>query len=196
MIRFEKQEHQYFMDEIKSVGVSELINHFGLSNYDKIPKHILEPAAAFGKAGHLMCKYFFEKRLNEETLHKKLFPYLVGLKKLCIDHEIEPLAIEEPIGFKTLLICGTPDIRCKFDGAEMFLDWKFVKKVQKTTQLQMGGYRYIHNGNIKEPGEEVGPGKIIQLLPNEYKIIDEEFESEDEFENLLNSYWIIKKYGG
>jgi len=60
----------------------------------------------------------------------------------------------------------------------------------------MGGYRYIHNGNIKEPGEEVGPGKIIQLLPNEYKIIDEEFESEDEFENLLNSYWIIKKYGG
>lgn len=193
-IRLKEDTHEYWIDDLKGIGVSDILSSFGIGNYDKVPDRYLIPAANFGKAGHNMARYHIQGRLNEETLSPKLFPYLVGLKKLLIDHKIEPIDIEKPIGYKTLLICGTPDNICMFDGIKTDLEWKFVKVVQKASQLQSGGYQYIYNANIKEPDEEIKQGKIIQLIPNGYNIIDVGFDVEQEFENLLLAWHIRRAY--
>lgn len=191
-------KHKYTIDTIKAIGVNELIQSHGLGlDIDSMcptAKENFENARVRGGYAHTMAKLHLQGKLNEATLDPQLFPYLVGLKKLMIDHKIEPIAIEEKIGFKTLLICGTPDIRCKFDGVEKFLDWKFVKVLGKYYHLQMGGYRYIHNANIEEPEKEIGRGLIIQILPNDYKIEEEDFDAESEFENLLMAHHIKRKY--
>ena len=140
-IDFTKEDHSYKIDGVKAVGVSELLASFGIGDLSRIPSHILEPARDFGIKGHLMARYHLAQRLNEKTLDPELAPYLVGLKKLFTDHKIEIIDIEKPIGYQTLLVCGTPDLRCMFDGTHMFLDWKFVKKVMKSSYLQAGGYQ-------------------------------------------------------
>ena len=194
-VLLDQKTHKYSIDGLKAVGVNELLNSFGIGVVPPGAKENFRRRAPFGKAGHEMARYHFEGRLKEETLPKVLFPYLVGLKKLCIEHKIEPIALEEKIGYKTLLVCGTPDILCLFDGVKCFLDWKFVKVLRKHYQLCMGGYRYIYNANQKEVEEIAHPGKIIQLIPNDYKIVDEEFDTADQFGTLLEAHHIRRIYG-
>jgi len=119
MVTFRKDTHEYFINNTKAIGVNELLNHFGIGLVDHIPERYLEPARIFGTAGHLMCQYYFMGCLNEKTLDPKLQPYLIGLKKLCTAHEIIPIDIEKPICFETLLVAGTPDLVCLFDGRKI-----------------------------------------------------------------------------
>ena len=193
MITFEEKSHKYSIDNVPAVGVNELLKSFGIGDCSHIPEHILAPAADFGKKGHLMARYHFENRLDEENLDNKLKPYLVGLKKLCSGHKIEPLAIEKKIGFKALMVCGTPDLVCMFDGVKTILDWKFVRAIRKSSHLSTGGYVYIANTGL-EPEEKVKQAKIIHMLPNDYKIIDVEYDAVNEFKALLLAWHIQKAY--
>jgi len=194
MLRFSPSEHKYFLGDTELISVNKLLNHFSIGLVDHIPERYLEPARIFGTAGHLMCKYYFMGCLNEKTLDPKLQPYLVGLKKLCTDHEIIPIDIEKPICFETLLVAGTPDLVCMFDGVKSVLDWKFVKKVQKSSHLSTGGYRYLVNSIVKEPEELVRQVKIIHMLPGECKVVDVDNDTEDQFGSLVLSYHIQKMY--
>jgi len=194
MVTFRKDTHEYFINNTKAIGVNELLNHFGIGLVDHIPERYLEPARIFGTAGHLMCQYYFMGCLNEKTLDPKLQPYLIGLKKLCTAHEIIPIDIEKPICFETLLVAGTPDLVCLFDGVKSVLDYKFVKKVQKSSHLSTGGYRYLVNSIVKEPEELVRQVKIIHMLPGECKIVDVNEDTESQFENLVMAYHTVRMY--
>jgi len=194
MVTFRKDTHEYFINNTKAIGVNELLNHFGIGLVDHIPERYLEPARIFGTAGHLMCQYYFMGCLNEKTLDPKLQPYLIGLKKLCKDHEIIPIDIEKPICFETLLVAGTPDLVCLFDGVKSVLDYKFVKKVQKSSHLSTGGYRYLVNSIVKEPEELVRQVKIIHMQPEISKVVDVDNDVEDQFESLVMAYHTVRMY--
>ena len=194
MVTFNKDTHEYFINNTKAIGVNELLHHFNIGLVDHIPERYLEPARVFGTAGHLMCKFHFLKCLNEKTLDPKLQPYLVGLKKLCKDHEIIPIDIEKPICFETLLVAGTPDLVCLFDGVKSVLDYKFVKKVQKSSHLSTGGYRYLVNSIVKEPEELVRQVKIIHMQPEISKVVDVDNDVEDQFESLVMAYHTVRMY--
>ena len=194
VIDFTEKDHSYKIDGVKAVGVSQLLLNFGIGDVSHIPSHILEPARDFGIKGHLMSRYHLEQRLKESALDPKLSPYLVGLKKLFTDHKIEIIDIEKPIGYDTLLVCGTPDLICMFNGVHTIIDFKFGKKVQKSSYLQAGGYQYLFNCNVKEVEDRVCQSKIVQLLPNEYKIFDVNFDCEGEFGTLLLAWHIKRDY--
>ena len=194
MVTFRKDTHEYFINNTKAIGVNELLHHFNIGLVDHIPERYLEPARVFGTAGHLMCQYYFMGCLNEKTLDPKLQPYLIGLKKLCKDHEIIPIDIEKPICFETLLVAGTPDLVCLFDGVKSVLDYKFVKKVQKSSHLSTGGYRYLVNSIVKEPEELVRQVKIIHMQPEISKVVDVDNDVEDQFESLVMAYHTVRMY--
>ena len=193
-------EHKYTLDGIKAAGVNELLQSHGLGlDIDSMcptARTNFENARIRGKYLHTMTALHLQSRLNEETLDPQLFPYLVGLKKFLIDHKVEPIAIEEKIGYKALLICGTPDIKCKFDGTLEFLDFKFVAQLRKYYHLQLGGYVYIHNSCVKEPEDMIESSHIIHILPNDYKIEEVDKDALDEFRELALSWHIIRKYKG
>ena len=192
------ENHEYFIDNIPATGVNELLSTHGLGlDIDSMCSAVqanFENARIRGQYLHTMSALHLQGRLNESTLDSQLFPYLVGLKKLLIENKIEPIAIEEKIGFKNLLICGTPDLRCNFNDIHAMLDFKFVQKLRKYYELQLGGYQYIFNANNKEPEKEIKQSVIAHILPNDYKIELCGFDVEDEFRNLLLSYHIKKKY--
>ena len=194
MLRFSPSEHKYFLGDTELISVNKLLNHFSIGLVDHIPERYLEPARVFGTAGHLMCKFHFMGCLNEKTLDPKLQPYLIGLKKLCTAHEIIPIDIEKPICFETLLVAGTPDLVCLFDGVKTILDYKFVKKVQKSSHLSTGGYRYLVYSIVKEPEELVRQVKIIHMLPGECKIVDVNEDTESQFESLVMAYHTVRMY--
>lgn len=191
-------DHKYFIDKIPAVGVNEILRTFGIGlDIDSLcptAKANFENARIRGHYLHTMSALHLQGRLNEESLDPQLFPYLVGLKKFLIDHKVEPIAIEEKIGFKTLLLCGTPDIKCKFDGTLEFLDFKFVAQLRKYYHLQLGGYAYIHNSCVKEPEDMIENSHIIHILPNDYKIEEVDKDAPDEFRELALSFHIIRKY--
>ncbi len=203
MITYEEKQHKYWIDDIEAISVNKLIRSFGIGvDIESLPptaRQNFENARIRGKYAHLMAQYFFQDQLDETTIDPQFQPYLEALKKIKVDYEVEPLAIEERIGFKNLLVAGTPDIRGMFKGTHRFADWKFTYDCSKKTHLQLGRYRYINNMNVEKPEDMIGPGIIFHINPKKYKdkgykAIDEDFDAENEFKSLLIAHHVRSKY--
>ena len=188
-------EHRYMADGLPCVSVTTILQKLGFVDFSKVPPEILEYASLRGKYTHMAIELYLQGKLNEKTLDTAIQPYFQGFKKFASEHELKPLHLEKMFAIKHLLLAGTIDFIGEVDGVKRICDWKCVQKIRKASHLQLGGYRYLHNANIKEPGEEVGRGLIVQLLSTGgYKIMEEDFDAEDEFRTLLLSYHIKKKY--
>ena len=50
------EQHNYFVDNLRKPGVSEIVSHFGFSDFSMIPEHIMKPAKDFGNVIHEVIK--------------------------------------------------------------------------------------------------------------------------------------------
>ena len=78
MLEFNEEEHRYTWDGTVVPGVTTVLKP--LSNYDMVPQHIMEKAAARGHAVHLATELHDEGTLDEESMDPTIKPYLDAWK--------------------------------------------------------------------------------------------------------------------
>ena len=197
-IRFNPETHEYWIDDIPAISVTTLLKEMEIINteeYANISVQTLNNAATRGKYGHKMIELYLKGTLDESTVDEQLVPYLVGFKKFLDNHTLETLGTEEIVYNKNLLAAGTMDWRGKLDESPTIIDFKFVRALKKHYALQVGGYLYLYNSNVQEPEERVEKGLIVQILPNNYRLVKVDQDAQNEFMHLLIAWHIRRKYG-
>lgn len=138
MIDFDAETHTYSKNGIIYPSVTQIIAHFGFSNFDNVPPKILENAINFGNVVHKTIQLFEQDNLDEYD--KKIKPiieywqwfksnkmpkddYLIDLKtgtesyshnvqvfgyKVLIENSGVGKGVEKPL--HALGYCGTPDM--------------------------------------------------------------------------------------
>lgn len=143
----------------------------------------------------MTCHAVLEMMLKgeEEVEYPAMYEeYVDGIRVFLSEHEIIPLAIEEPIYSELMGVAGTPDLLCLYDGVLTLVDYKFVSAISKTkVKAQLNGYRRIYNDN------GVFPEKLLAIhfkrgTKTEYPVSI----SDEEIDTALLVYSLKhKKYG-
>lgn len=172
---FNKELHEYRIDGVKVVSVTEVLKREGFIDFSHVHPSTLAAASCFGKAGHLATALYDLDDLDYSTLSKPLEPYLDGWIKFKKDTGIiiDKEWIEKPIASKRLMLAGTPDRnRCIYRDRLAIVEIKFVSVFAKATVLQLEGYEVIENegkkfkDKIKETiGVNLRGDGTYQLLP-------------------------------
>lgn len=86
------KDHEYSVEGQRKPGVSEIIKHFGFSNYSNIPEHIRESALSFGSAVHEVIRQVEANEIGDfNDNHRKIqkhwedFKQSINLKNCIVD---------------------------------------------------------------------------------------------------------------
>jgi hypothetical protein len=161
------ERHIYTLDGVVLPGVTGVIDN-GLHPYAGVPKELLDRAARFGSAMHLMVKYYLAGELDEETLDEPLQGCLAGFKKFQNDYHHffdEECTIEKPGYHPKLKYAGTPDL----DFPSRVIDTKSRETNMLTDGIQVGAYDHMTGkGNRERYVLELyqdGSYKLVRLNP-------------------------------
>lgn len=191
-IRIEKETHQYFVDNIKCVSVTTILQELGFIDLSGIPQEVLDYASLRGTYTHKAIELYLQGNLNETTLDPAIQPYFNGFKKFAAEHELKPIHLEKMFAIKHLLIAGTVDFIGLVDGVETLIDYKTSSVVTKAAALQVGGYLLLANHEVKEPENLIENTMIVHLKKNGYSLMPREWfeDIENKFQCVLETYWL------
>ena len=98
-VTFNEEEHKYSYGGKDYISVTTVIEHFGLSNLEGIPEHILETANQFGKAVHKLT-YLYDNN-NIGKYDKKLEPWLAAWISFKRDYpDLDEIVLDIKTGVK------------------------------------------------------------------------------------------------
>ena len=160
---YNDERHTYTINGVVLPSVTEVIDN-GLHPYDGVPRELLERAARFGTAMHLMVKYYLAGELDEETLDEPLAGCLVGFKKFTADYchfFDEECTIENPGYHPKLKYGGTPDL----DFPSRIIDLKSRATNMLTDSIQTAAYDHMTGKGNRER-------YVLELYQDEsYKLV-------------------------
>ena len=193
-LKFEKETHQYFCDNIKCVSVTTVLQELGFIDLSGIPQDVLDYAALRGTYTHKAIELYLQGKLNEDTLDSAIQPYFQGFKKFASKHELKPIHLEKMFAIKHLLLAGTVDFIGTVDGVKALIDWKTSSVVTKAAALQTGGYLLLANHEVKEPESLIENVMVVQLKKNDYSLMPQEWleNIDSKFQCVLKTYWLRK----
>lgn len=108
MLKFDGSNHTYTLDGQVIPGVTTILNP--LTDYSKVPKPILEKAAARGNYIHKACEMFCWGTLDETDIEEDYQPYIDSFKLFMEEIRFEPEFIEERVYHPKLKYAGTFDL--------------------------------------------------------------------------------------
>lgn len=119
-LRYDDQEHKYFIDSRPIISVTNTIREAGLSDYGFSDGSAMDR----GTAIHTVTELFDKGALNVERIDNPLLPYFSGYLAFLEDHKPTFLAIEELVGHSTYGYAGRLDRRLILGDHETVLDIK------------------------------------------------------------------------
>jgi len=197
-IIFKPEDHTYWCEGKELISISALIKHFGLTNYDGIPKEILDNASERGTDLHACVSFYLDQTLDENSVHDDYLSRWKGFKKFAQAHTLETIAQNEIVGSKSLGVAGTLDWRGKLDGRHTIIDWKFTNALQKSVRVQLAGYKFLYNLKV-QPEDQVEDVLAVQIIPGTYKLPPSDFHEPDDeirFFHLVDVMNLQKEIGG
>lgn len=163
---FNEQDHTYWLDGKELMSASKLISPLG-EDIEEGLEDIFAAAAERGTILHAALANALVGVSIEDDLPDDYLPYWEAINLFLVEHEIEPIAIEEPIYSEALRVAGTPDILCRFDGKLALLDYKFVAQVAKTkAKAQLNIYTMMY----EEQGVSPESLYIVQFMKGAYRL--------------------------
>lgn len=159
---FIEEGHQYMLGDTLLPSVSEIIAPLGADLDDSDLELKLEAAAERGTTCHKILELYLNGD-QEAEYPSEYEGYADGIRLFLAEHEIVPYAIEKPICSSELMVAGTPDLLCEYDGKLTVIDYKFVSQICKPkVKAQLNLYRKM----LEEAG--VFPEQLIavQFLPD------------------------------
>jgi len=164
---FDEDRHVYTLDGEVLPSVTAVIDN-GLRPYAGVPRELLERAARFGSAMHLMVKYYLVGELDEDSLDPALAGCLLGFKAFQAERqdifEEQPI-IEKPGCHKRLKYAGTPDL----DFPRSIIDLKSRETNMLTDGIQTAAYDHMTGKGDRERYvlelHQDGSYKLVRLNP-------------------------------
>lgn len=160
-ILFQEEGHIYTTPEGRAVpSVSEILQHFGISDFSHVDGRVLEAAQKFGTVVHQTCHLYDINDLAE--CDPKVQPYLDQWIKFCGDLEAFDV-IELPLYSDIWGFAGTPD-RLLY---EKVIDIKTGTETA-SHKIQTAMYQILIEENI---GIKIKERMTVYLKPDSYKVV-------------------------
>lgn len=137
-LTFDEASHTYRFNGNVVPGVTSILSP--LTDFSRVPPHVLEAASNFGKAVHLACELDDLRTLDEHQLDPALVPYLEGWRKFSQDYAVEWESIEQPIYHSTMNYAGTPDRFGMVKGEFTVVDIKSTAQLYPSVGPQLSAY--------------------------------------------------------
>jgi hypothetical protein len=167
-VLLDEATHQYTVDGVEKDGVTSLCAIYG-DEPDEFVEEAMERAADRGVTLHKVMELALTGEDYSDEYPAMYQPWVDSIEAFLAEHEITPIAIEEPIYSERLNVCGTPDLLCLYDGVLAALDWKFVSSIIKPkVKAQLNAYREIFNDNGVYPERLVA----VQFTRNGYRLYE------------------------
>ncbi len=106
-ITFQEDGHKYFYGGKEVPCVSDILSHFGISDFSMVNPNVLEAACLFGSNVHKTCELYDKDDL--ESCDPVIEPYLDGWIAFRKDYPGNFDIIEQPLYSKVWGFAGTPD---------------------------------------------------------------------------------------
>jgi len=164
---FDEGRHVYTLNGADLPSVTTVIDN-GVRPYAGVPRELLDRAARFGTAMHLMVKYYLAEELDEDSLDPPLAGCLQGFKTFQAERpdifEEQPI-VEKPGYHKRLKYAGTPDL----DFPRIVIDIKSRETNMLTDGMQTAAYDHMTGKGDRERYvlelHQDGNYKLVRLNP-------------------------------
>ena len=147
---FRPDDHTYWLNDKQLPGVTSTLKP--LTDYDTIPKKILDAAAERGKRVHLATELHDYGTLDYGTISDEIWPYLNAYMKFLADKRPTIVGIEQQVYHPTLMYAGTYDREIIIDGKLGILDVKSTWQMQPATGPQTSAY--LEAVNARRPSKK------------------------------------------
>lgn len=142
VLTFDEKTHRYFMNGRAALGVSQILELSGISNFQFVNKDLLDRAQKFGTAAHSATVFSDRNTLDKSSLDAPLVPYLDAWKLFCAKEIHEILYIEEPVYSIRFGFAGMLDrIALDLKRRTTLVDIKTSKEFAPAVKLQTAGYQ-------------------------------------------------------
>jgi len=152
-LRFDPENHKYYVGKRRVPGVSEILQKVGLSkNYEGIDTFYRDR----GVATHKAIELYLKGVLDETSLDPAIQPQFNAFLDYQKAHNLgKILALEEPMIDQKMIFAGTPDLIT--DVA--IYDWKCSKSHDRVAELQGQAYQILSLNQ----GFPVVPFTVVEL---------------------------------
>lgn len=164
--------------------VTEVLNYF--TNYDKVPKQILEGAAARGSSVHALCEGIAKGNwIPDGMIGENLIGYVNSFKRWAASQVKEFTIIEKRYADEVIKYTGQIDFVILSHKDELFLvDIKTSASPQKTYPIQMAAYRNL----LRNQGIEVKGVMLVYLSKTgEFPEIDYIEDTQEQFHVFMSA---------
>lgn len=138
VLSFDEPTHTYRFGGQVVPSVTSILSP--LTDFSRVPPHVLQAAADFGKAVHRACELDDLGELDETTLDDALLPYLQAWRKFSAEHDVQWEQIERPVYHATMRYAGTPDRFGKVNGRPAVVDIKSTAQLYPSVGPQLAAY--------------------------------------------------------
>ena len=192
-ILFEPEGHIYTTPEGLVVpSVSEILEHFGISDFSRVNGRVLEAAQNFGSVVHKTCELYDKDDLAE--CDPQIQPYLDQWNNFKGDELFSSFEIiETPLYSKMWCFAGTPDrINYGNKGFNVLLDIKTGSEYP-AHRVQTAFYQILVEENYKI---KIKNRVCVYLGPDKYHAVEHKDKSDINIAKSLISIYNFKKREG
>lgn len=137
-LTLDEATHTYRLGEVVVPSVTQVLRP--LSNFDAIPKHVLEAKADLGRRVHYACQLDDENDLDEDSVEFDVDPYLQGWRKFLRESGAVVLLNEQQVFDPVWRFAGTLDNVLCLDGFKWVVDKKTCFTVPMAAGPQTAAY--------------------------------------------------------
>ena len=186
-VTFQEDGHLYFNEHgIQVPCVSNILEHFGISDFSQVNPRVLEAARDFGSNVHKTCELYDKDDLAE--CDPQIQPYLDEWNKFKEDNNIawdDFSLIEQPLYSEIWGFAGTPD---RLYG-KILID---IKSGAETVahQIQLALYQILIEENLEIKVKEQWS---VYLKPNKYRRVSQKDKTDLSISKSLIQIYNFKK---
>jgi hypothetical protein len=196
--QFDEKSHTYRVKGVIVPGVTRVIDHAGLTDYDNVRADILERKSALGKVVHRCIHFWNQRDLDWSTVDERAKGYVESCIQLSDDLKLVPRKVEcQCIAELNGMLYG---MQVDWEGLvgpdEALIDYKITCQAQPHHAIQLAGYALgLPHEKLTSPAARFlarkrftaklhEGGKRARLIPYESKNDAKVFESA-----LMISHW-------
>lgn len=182
-------DHEYYVNGIRVPGVNEILSAEGINpDFSKVPN--IDYYRNLGTYVHNAIRMYFEGILDESSLTGPVKERFNGFLKYVSEHNFIPNFVEKRLYSKKWGYAGEPDTEGLDLGVSVMNDWKCSANVYPSYELSLPAYDLLIEENYGKSPEK---HQLIQLLPNDFKVIPMEIKRQDWLAVLMTFKWKQKR---
>lgn len=165
---FDKNIHQYKIDNKEVFSVTQILTIAGLSDFSDVPEQRLKYARVRGEACHKATELKDKGILDYSTLDERISPYLNAWEEFKTNYNVHIKNIELPLGSIKYQFGGTIDRVAIVNGKLTIIDIKATATISPVVGIQLAGYQLLWNEN--NPKNKAKNKYCVQLKKNGFKV--------------------------